>query len=110
MLAIGRNMNQLARAENAGLSRTRAGGSAVIEALRTAVMLHAEGVAAVMAAIRQSMAREMKPLLTQQREELGRQLLQGSKPSQKAERNIFPIRDFMRSFLMYISDRNLTTS
>lgn len=47
MLAIGRNLNQLARAANAGVSITRAGGADIIEALRTAVLRHAEYVAAV---------------------------------------------------------------
>jgi hypothetical protein len=47
MLAIGRNLNQLARAANAGVSIMRAGGADIIEALRAAVMRHAEQVAAV---------------------------------------------------------------
>jgi hypothetical protein len=50
MLAIGRNLNQLARAANAGVSITRSGGPDVIEALGVAVKRHAEAVALVMAA------------------------------------------------------------
>ena len=50
MLAIGRNLNQLARAANAGVSITRAGGADIIEALRAAVLRHAEQVAAVIGA------------------------------------------------------------
>jgi hypothetical protein len=47
MLAIGRNLNQLARAANAGVSITKAGGPDLIEALRNAVNRHAEHVASV---------------------------------------------------------------
>jgi hypothetical protein len=36
MLAIGRNLNQLARAANAGVSITGAGGAEIIQALRAA--------------------------------------------------------------------------
>lgn len=47
MLAIGRNLNQLARAGNAGVPITRSGGADVIEAPRAAVLRHAEHVAMV---------------------------------------------------------------
>lgn len=50
MPAIGRNLNQLARAANAGISITQSGGPDVIEGLRIAVTRRAEEVTAVMAA------------------------------------------------------------
>ena len=49
MLAIGRNLNQLARAANNGIDIGAAGGD-VIEGLRTAVLRHASQVANVMTA------------------------------------------------------------
>jgi hypothetical protein len=50
MLAIGRNLNQIARAANAGTYTGRSGGADVIEELHTAVMQHARQVAQVMTA------------------------------------------------------------
>ncbi len=49
MLAIGRNLNQLARAANHGIP-IDTGGTDLIEALRTAVMQHVEQVACVITA------------------------------------------------------------
>lgn len=49
MLAIGRNLNQLARAANSGI-HVGTSGRDVIEALRAAVMRHASDVAGVMTA------------------------------------------------------------
>ncbi len=50
LAAIGRNLNQLARAANAGISITRFGGANLIEALRIEILRHAEEVANVMKA------------------------------------------------------------
>ena len=50
LAAIGRNLNQLARAANAGISITRSGGANLIEALRAEVMRYSEEVANVMKA------------------------------------------------------------
>lgn len=50
MLAIGRNLNQLARAANQGIAVQRNGRADLIEELRTAVMQHTGKVARVMSA------------------------------------------------------------